>query len=124
MTATSKKKNPPANHQLGQWGERLAIAWLWLKGYHILATRKRFAGVEVDILACHRQTLVLVEVKTRHNASHLPETLTSAKRERLLKAARAVQPLLTVHHAHSIRIDAVLVKPWGLPQHLKNIWGE
>jgi putative endonuclease len=50
---------------VGQLGERIASAFLTLKGYEVLRTNLRYAGREVDILARDGDALVAVEVKLR-----------------------------------------------------------
>ncbi len=49
----------------GELGERIAEAFLVLKGYDILEKNLRYAGREIDILARDRGALVAVEVKLR-----------------------------------------------------------
>lgn len=50
---------------VGDLGERIASAFLALKGYEILRTKVRYAGREIDILARDGDALVAVEVKLR-----------------------------------------------------------
>lgn len=57
---------PPAYRQrLGSFGERVAVAHLEAKGYHIRDRNFRVREGEIDIVAEHDDTLVFVEVKTR-----------------------------------------------------------
>jgi putative endonuclease len=49
----------------GEWGERVATAFLALKGYEILHKNLRYARREIDILARDGNALVAVEVKLR-----------------------------------------------------------
>jgi putative endonuclease len=49
----------------GELGERIAAAFLALKGYDILEKNLRYARREIDILARDRGALVAVEVKLR-----------------------------------------------------------
>jgi putative endonuclease len=51
--------------QFGRNSERLAVAYLKLKGYRILATNYRCSAGEIDIIAKDGRTLVFVEVKAR-----------------------------------------------------------
>ena len=49
----------------GELGERIASAFLAVKGYEILRNNLRFARREIDILARRGDVLVAVEVKLR-----------------------------------------------------------
>ncbi len=55
---------------LGQTGEDLAVDFLRLKGYGILARNYRAGRREVDVVAKTGDTLVFVEVKARAGKSH------------------------------------------------------
>ncbi len=50
---------------VGELGERIASAFLAVKGYEILEKNIRYARREIDILARDGGTLVAVEVKLR-----------------------------------------------------------
>lgn len=55
-----------ANHnELGKKGEQLAVDFLLKKGYTIIERNYRFDKAEVDIIAQIKETLAIVEVKTR-----------------------------------------------------------
>ena len=53
------------HNELGKKGEQLAIDYLVKKGYTILDKNWRFQKAEVDIIAQKKETLAVVEVKTR-----------------------------------------------------------
>ncbi len=53
------------HHTLGKEGEKLAVDFLVKKGYDILETNYRYLKSEIDIIARTRNTVVVVEVKTR-----------------------------------------------------------
>jgi putative endonuclease len=53
------------HNDLGQQGEKLAVAYLDAKGYTILATNWRSGRNELDIVAQHNDIIVFVEVKAR-----------------------------------------------------------
>ena len=54
-----------ARHHLGRAGERLAAQHLERLGYSIVARNHRTRFGEIDLIAADRETLVIVEVKTR-----------------------------------------------------------
>ena len=49
----------------GKLGEKVAAVYLFLKGYQILGTNKKFKYKEVDLICKKGKTLIFVEVKTR-----------------------------------------------------------
>ncbi len=50
---------------LGELGERIAEAFLCMKGYAIIAKNYRYARREIDLIARKENELVAVEVKLR-----------------------------------------------------------
>lgn len=52
----------------GELGERIAAAFLEIKGYEILDANYRYAGREVDLVARHGTAIIAVEVKLRRGA--------------------------------------------------------
>lgn len=73
---------------LGVHGERLAIGHLRNREYEILDVNWRFGKIELDIIARHSQTLVVIEVKTRENSflGKPWESVTVSKQRRIIKA--------------------------------------
>lgn len=53
------------HNELGELGEEMATEYLINKGYIILERNYRYDRAEVDIIAQDRETVVIVEVKTR-----------------------------------------------------------
>ena len=54
------------NKQLtGRKGEDIAVEYLQNQGFRVLERNWRFGRWEIDIIACHRNMLHFVEVKTR-----------------------------------------------------------
>ncbi len=51
--------------ETGIKGERAAADFLIKKGYKILERNWRFKNLEIDIIAFHHDTLIIIEVKTR-----------------------------------------------------------
>lgn len=104
----------------GRRGERLAIWYLRLKGWRILATRARIAGGEVDIIARRAGTLAFIEVKWRDNVAARDHSINAA---RLARVARAAERLASRHArpGDTLRIDAILLAPGQWPRHLTNV---
>lgn len=74
----------------GFLGEKIAIEELVKKGYTILEKNWRFNHLEIDIIASHHQTLVIIEVKLRANDGFgTPEQFVSKQKQKnLIKAAQ------------------------------------
>ncbi|MBT8305156.1 MAG: YraN family protein [Bacteroidia bacterium] len=53
------------HNELGKKGEQLAVNFLMKNGYDIIERNYRFDKAEVDIIAQIKDTLAIVEVKTR-----------------------------------------------------------
>src|ERR1700687_2355156 len=76
---------------LGRRGERIAERHLRRKGYRILERNFRAWGAEIDLVAMDGETLVFVEVKTRHSVigGRPEEAVDARKQSRLRRAAEA-----------------------------------
>ena len=92
----------------GRAGERLAAAYLELAGCAILECNTRYAGVEVELVADERGTVVVVEVKTRarNDWGGAALAVDHVKRERLRRAARS----LAQRGARHVRIDVIAIE--------------
>jgi len=73
--------------RLGQCGELLALDALRERGYRVLAHNWRCPAGEIDLVARHDDTLVIVEVRTRRGQSYgtPEESITAAKRAKLME---------------------------------------
>ncbi|MBM3120154.1 MAG: YraN family protein [Chloroflexi bacterium] len=97
--------------ELGAIGEKLAKDFLKKKGYRIDETNFRCREGEIDIIARKKDYLVFVEVRTKTSAGFgsPEESVTSAKKEKLIASALAY---LNSHKdlPESWRIDFVAVE--------------
>jgi putative endonuclease len=105
------------------WGiiaEWIACLWLLLKGYRVISRRFHSKFGEIDIIAKKGKYLVFVEVKARKNKKLCAHAITYTKQQKMLKAIRY---FLKIHSKKNeqIRIDAIYICPYLLPQHIKNI---
>jgi len=76
------------HNDLGKKGEQLAIDYLIKKGYTILDKNWRFQKAEVDIIAKKKETLAVVEVKTRSGTDYgNPQDFVNPKKIKLLVSA-------------------------------------
>ena len=117
-------RNRRRSHAWGIAAEYLCMALLVLKGYSILARRHRNHFGEIDVIAARAKLVVFIEVKARADREEALHSITPAKRQRLLQAARffiASQPHLA---HHDLRFDAmVITSPWNI-HHLRDAWRE
>ncbi|MDB5686909.1 MAG: hypothetical protein JWR77_1498 [Rhizorhabdus sp.] len=105
----------------GRHGERIAAWWLRLQGWAIVGERVRTPRGEVDLVARRGRTLAFIEVKMRATEAALGLAIDE---HRLRRVAAAADTLVARYGAgaQDIRIDVMLVRPWRLPIHLKNVW--
>ncbi|MDR1025846.1 MAG: YraN family protein [Lactobacillus sp.] len=108
----------------GKTAERLVRAFLFLKGYRILAsnyiTGRRTTAGEIDIIACKGKTLVFVEVKKRSTIEKAAYALLAKQRQRIQRGAEAFIKRHPQYKKHNVRFDAVLVKLPLTIKHIKN----
>jgi len=96
--------------QIGQYGERVAAAYLRRHGYRVLTRNFQTARGEIDLVCRCREVLVFVEVRTRagEDFGRPVETIGADKREALRHAARRYLEILGRDDLH-FRFDAVEV---------------
>jgi putative endonuclease len=95
-------------HQSGRTAEDLCAALLHRAGLRILARNWRCRHGEIDLIAEERGTVVFAEVRLRRDARFggASESITAAKRARLLAAGRAY---LARRPAAACRFDVLLL---------------
>lgn len=109
----------------GQRGESIAARHLIARGYAILGLNWRCAAGEIDVIARDGETLVFVEVRSRHSGSTETafQSITTRKQAKMIRAAELY---LTQHQleAATWRIDviAVAIPKNGAPliEHVEN----
>jgi len=106
--------------RLGRWGERRCERFLKKKGLTTLARNYSCRSGELDLVMVDPdRTIVFVEVRSRADETFGPaeDTITPAKRQRLIRAARY---FLATHQIEDrpLRFDIVtlILGPRGSPQ--------
>jgi putative endonuclease len=96
---------------LGEQAERVAAAFLRMKGYAVLETNYSFGRNEIDIVAEVEGRIVFVEVKCRSGARHGPPRQ-AVGAEKMRKIIRAAQGYLAQRRLtdRSARFDVVEVR--------------
>lgn len=111
-----------AAERRGRRAEHLAIWWLRLKGYRLLAQDFRVPVGEIDLIMRRGATLAFVEVKRRADATAAAEAITPRQRQRIARAAQLyLQRRPDLGHL-TYRFDAILLSPHRLPRHIINAW--
>jgi putative endonuclease len=110
-----------AAERQGRSGEAIAAWWLRLQGWRIVGQRVRTRRGEIDLIARRGKTLAFIEVKTRATEQALALAIDEHRLRRVVDAAHLLVPRYG-KGAEDIRIDVMLVRPWRLPVHLKNVW--
>ena len=105
---------------LGPAGERAAARYLRRRGYRVLGRNIQTDAGEADLVceAPDRQTIVIVEVKTRRrtagqpirSAETLPEASVTAEKRRKLAAIARTLARLNQWGRRPLRIDVVAVE--------------
>lgn len=99
------------HNDLGKKGEQLAQDYLLKKGYEILERNYTYKKAEVDIIAKLKNTLAVVEVKTR-STSDFGNPQDFVKPKQIQNLVKAVDQYINVNHLDvEVRFDIIaLVK--------------
>jgi putative endonuclease len=82
--------------EIGNYGERVAAAFLRRHGYRVLTRNYKTPRGEIDLVCRHGEILVFVEVKTRARVDIVPpsDSIDERKEDALRKAAESYLKLL------------------------------
>jgi putative endonuclease len=106
----------------GAAAEDAAQRFLERQGLKLVARNFRCPGGELDLVMRERDTLALVEVRSRGRSDFgsAAESITARKRARLVLAARSFLAAHPEHARQPVRFDVVAFDRGGAPQWLKN----
>jgi putative endonuclease len=114
------KRTRHAAHTHGHRAETIALWYLRLKGYRLLAQRYKTPLGEIDLIMHKRQTTIFIEVKARATVDSALLAVTPQQSRRISAAAS----YFTAHHANPAmsfqRFDIVAVPSYLWPTHIKN----
>lgn len=100
------------HNNFGAWGEKVAEEYLRHKGYSILDRDWKYMHKDLDVVAYEddTQTLVIVEVKTRHN-ENITTALQAVDREKQKNLVRTAFAFArsTGHFFPNIRFDVITI---------------
>ena len=124
MTRRHHAKSPARRRawRHGRFAEAIAVGYLRLTGWRIVARNWRSPAGEIDIIARRRHILAMIEVKTRAHLSDAGEAIGTRQQSRIRRAAS----LFLARHPElaslNVRFDAILIVPWRWPVQLRDAW--
>lgn len=114
----SKKQK---SYRFGLYAEIIAMIFLTLKFYRILAWRYKTKFGEIDIIAKRGKEIAFIEVKARSNLDNL-ELVTSNQQNRIGDAAKIFLNKNVKSDDNIILFNLIIVKfPFTL-KYIKNAW--
>jgi putative endonuclease len=106
----------------GRRAETLAALWLTLRGWRIVARRRRMHMIEVDIIARRGDILAVVEVKRRATMDAAICALTPSAVARLHRAAHQLAAEANQRGGPvSARVDLIALAPRRWPRHIPGV---
>lgn len=111
------------HNELGKKGEQLAVDYLIKKGYTIVQRNYRFQKAEVDIIAQIKDTLAIVEVKTRSTID-FGNSQDFVKPKQIQRLVKAVDEYVNLNKLNvEVRFDIIAIVRQGNSyniEHLEN----
>ena len=102
--------------------EWIALAWLTLRGYRVLARNYLVKGGEIDLIAARGRTIAFVEVKARPSIDAARTAITLEKRRRISRAATHWLARNPAAVGQTLRGDAIFIAPRKFPRHVENVY--
>lgn len=101
------------HNELGKKGEQLAVDYLIKKGYNIVEQNYRFDKAEVDIIAQLKDTLAIIEVKTR-STKDFGNPQDFVKPKQIKNLVKAVDEYVVVNDLDvEVRFDIIAIVKQG-----------
>jgi len=119
MTAAAAKRKRA--ERTGRKAEDLAVLYLRLRGFAIVARRFRARSGEADIIARRGRLLVFAEVKARASLDEALFAVTFRNRARVSAAAATFVSHRPAFGACDIRYDIIAIKGWRI-RHIPAAW--
>ena len=110
--------------QKGRTAEQIAVWFLRMKGYSIVARRVRTPKGEIDIIARRGATCCFIEVKARKDFASGILSVSQRQTRRIVAAARWWQATTQISGNVTSRFDIILVKPYLSVKHITNAFDE
>ncbi|MBU2938258.1 YraN family protein [Lacinutrix sp. C3R15] len=111
------------HNELGKKGEELAVDYLLQNGYEIMERNYRYQKAEVDIIAKQKETLAIIEVKTR-STINFGNPQDFLKPKQIQRIVNAVDQYVTTNKLDvEVRFDIIAIVKTGKKfeiEHLEN----
>lgn len=104
----------------GHFAELIALMYLRLKGYRLLAQRFKTPQGEVDLIMRRRDVTAFIEVKARNSRDAGILAVTTTQSRRIAAAARFWMARDRKSNQDFCRFDIVVVNAYFLPHHIEN----
>ena len=102
-------KSQPSHIQKGRMAEDIALEYLIVNGYNIIATNWRSGKSEIDIIATDFDHLVFCEVKSRsYDSLGKPESAVNPKKENMIIKG-AISYMDKHNYEGKIRFDVISI---------------
>ena len=122
MTLSGRVRKKRRAWAFDRLAEEICSWHLRLHGYRILTRRFCTPVGEIDIAARRGGILAVVEVKARKQRDTAAEAVSARKRQRIARTAEAFLQQRPGCAGLDVRFDVMLVTPWRLPLHMKDVW--
>jgi putative endonuclease len=116
------RRSRQAAHAHGHRAETLALWFLRLKGYRLLARRFKSPAGEIDLIMRRGQTTVFIEVKARRTVDEAVLAVTDYQSYRIAEAAAFYTARDNRAAIGFQRFDIVSVPSYLWPTHIKNAY--
>jgi putative endonuclease len=104
----------------GRSAELIALWYLRLKGYRLLAQRYKSHAGEVDLIMRRGDTTAFIEVKKRSTIDAAITSVTPFQSKRISAAARSFMGRDRKAASQFCRFDILAVSPYQWPRHIEN----
>lgn len=109
-----------AAERSGRVAEWLAVLFLVLKGYRLLARRLKTGAGEIDIVAVRGRRLAFVEVKRRASWREVETAVRPRQTRRLHRAAEVWAAKRPYYRDHERGYDTIMIVPWAWPSYRRD----
>ena len=106
--------------QAGRFAELIALFYLRLKGYRLLAHRYKSPMGEIDLIMRKGDTTAFIEVKQRASTDAAILSVTAYQAKRISAAARSFMGRDGKAAMQFCRFDIVAISPYHWPKHIEN----